>query len=415
MKQRGSLLILAAFLAIGALLVFWKTRREGASEQEARRATADPTAPGPSVGEARSSVPMERVVLPVLYSSEKEEWLREAVAEFEKDHPSLDVQLEAKGSLEAVRALLAGDKRPVLWGPADSLAVNLLTAQWQLTKGNDPLVRDGSRWPRSLLLTPLVFVAWESRAKTLLSYASNGSGATELTWMRLREAVSSKKGWAGLGGDPGWAYVKFGHTDPTKSNSGLQALVLMAYGFYGRQTGLAVPDVTSQRFQDFVRAIEAGRRAQDFAAASTGPFMENFIRQGPSLYDFVVVYEATAIAEIPRAAGRWEPLRIFYPSINVWSDHPMCLLDGEWVTPAQRTAAAQLVDYLMTPAVQQHALRHGFRPGNLDVPVISQDSDNPFNRYRDVGVRVDVPRIANPPDGLVLQALLQTYQRNSSN
>ena len=93
----------------------------------------------------------------------------------------------------------------------------------------------------------------------------------------------------------------------------------------------------------------------------------------------------------------------------------MCLLDGEWVTPSQRSAAAQLVDYLMSPAVQQRALWQGFRPGNLDVPVVTQDSDNPFHRYRDVGVRVEVPRIAAAPDGAVLQALLQTFQRNAPN
>jgi ABC-type glycerol-3-phosphate transport system substrate-binding protein len=401
MGQKVSVVLLIGFLVVGALLVVAKTRRdEAASPVAVETQPRQPSEAGP---------PAARVVVPLLYSSEKEDWLRDAVAEFAKTHPEIDVRLQAKGSLEAVRAILAGDEKPVLWSPADSLAVNLLTTQWKLVKGADPLVRDGTTWPRTLLLTPLVFVAWESRAKLLLG------GATELTWARLREAVGSKRGWAGLGGDPAWAYVKFGHTDPSKSNSGLQALALMAYDFYGKQNGLTIPDVTAQRFQDFVKAIESGRRAQDFASSSTGPFMENFIRQGPSLYDAIVVYEATAIAELPRASGRWEPLRIFYPSINLWSDHPACLLDADWVTPAQRQAATVLVDYLMSPAVQQQALRRGFRPGNLDIPVVTQDSDNPFRRYHDVGVRVEVPRIAASPSGDTLQALLQTFERNAPN
>ena len=73
----------------------------------------------------------------------------------------------------------------------------------------------------------------------------------------------------------------------------------------------------------------------------------------------VVVYESLAIAEVPRAAGRWEPLRIFYPNINLWNDHPACLFDAEWVTPEQRNAAGLLVDYLMSPAVQKDALKRG--------------------------------------------------------
>jgi hypothetical protein len=420
MKQATSIVILAIFLVVGAGLVFLRARRdEGGATSPATASALASQGGSPSQGGAASQgspsqgspsrPPAARVTLPVLYSSEKEEWLRAAVTDFQKTHPEIDVKLEPKGSLEAVRLLLSGEVKPVLWTPADSLAVNLLASESKLAKGVDLVVHDGTRWPRPLVLTPMVFVAWESRAKALVG------SATELPWQRLATAVSSKKGWAGSGGNAAWGYVKFGHTDPSKSNSGLQALTLMAYGFYDRVDGLSVPDVTAPRFQDFLKALETGRRAQDFAASSTEPFVENFIRQGPSLYDVIAVYEATAIAEIPRAAGRWEPLHVFYPNVDIWSDHPICLLNGDWITPEQREAAATLVDYLMTAPVQQRALEYGFRPGNLDVPVVTQDSNNPFNRYRDLGVRIDVPRIATSPDGAVLQSLLQTYQRNAPN
>ena len=403
MKQRASVLVLVAFLLIGSVLVYLKVRSGTPSPDS--DASAKPSSS--SVASAPSAGP--KIALPFLYSTEKEEWVKESVAAFEKEHPEIDVQLEGKGSLEAVRMLLSGEKKPVLWSPADRLAVNLLTVQWQLAKNNDPLVRDGTKWPRSQLLTPLVFVAWESRAKVLLGKD------TELEWKNLDDAVGSKKGWAGLGGNPAWAYVKFGHTDPTKSNSGLQALTLMAYGFYDRQNGLGIADVTAQPFQDFVKTIEAGHQAQDFSAASTGTFMQNLIRQGPSLYDVAVVYEALAISEVPRAVGRWEPLRVFYPNINLYNDHPLCLFSTEWVTPEQAQAANLLGDFLMSVPVQQAALRHGYRPGNLDVPVVTSDPENPFNKYKSIGIRIDIPRVAQPPDGAVLQALLQTYQRNTSN
>ena len=402
MKQKAGIIVLAAFLLLGGLLVFLKARSgndaprpDSQSSTKASGAPATPTA--------------ARVALPFLYSTEKEEWLKQAVAEFSKEHPEIDVQLEGKGSLDAVRALLAGEKKPVLWSPGDSLAVNLLTVQWQLAKTVDPLVREGQTWPRSLLLTPLVFAAWESRAKVLLGKEQ------EFSWKKLDDAVASKKGWAGLGGESGWGYVKFGHTDPSKSNSGLQALALMGYGFYDKVNGLQTADVIAAPFQEFIKTIEAGRNTADFAAGSTGTFMQNWIRQGPSLYDVVVVYEALAISEVPRAVGRWEPIRIFYPNINLWNDHPLCLLNTEWVTPEQKKAAAVLADYLMSVPVQKQALMRGYRPGNLDVPVITNESDNPFNKYKDIGIKLDVPRIASPPDGATLQALIQTYQRNLSN
>ncbi|MFI5302131.1 MAG: substrate-binding domain-containing protein [Polyangiales bacterium] len=402
MNQKTGVILALFFLVLGGALVMMR-RPKSESEPNLTAVSASAT---PS---AQPVLAENRVKLPVLFSTEKEEWIREAVAGFSKLHPEIDVQLEGKGSLDSVRALLAGERKPVLWSPADSLAVNLLSTQWQMQKSVDPVVHDGTTWPRSLLLTPLTFVAWDSRAKVLLGKES------ELRWKHLEEAVASKKGWAGLGGDPAWAFVKLGHTDPSKSNSGLQALVLMAYGFYDRQAGLTVADVTAQPFQDFVKAIEAGRQGQDFGAASTGTFMQNLVRQGPSLYDVAIVYESLAISEIPRAQGRWESLRVLYPNINLWSDHPLCLLEGDWVTPAQKKAAVLLADYLMSPAVQRAALKRGFRPGNLDVPVITTDTDNPFNKYKDLGVRVDVPRIAKAPEGAVLQALLQVYQRNLGN
>jgi hypothetical protein len=400
MKQYLSVVILVAFLALGGLLVFLNARHRNGTGTTDAHAGATPGA---------STAAGERTTISLLYSTEKEEWLREAVEGFNRTHPNVQVELEGMGSLEAVRALLAGEKRPTLWSPADSLAVNLFSTQWSLAHSTDALERDGTRWPRSMLLTPLVFAIWESRARVLLGTE------TELRWQRLRDAVAARDGWRGLGGDPAWAYVKFGHTDPLRSNSGLQALVLMAYGFYDRQNTLAVPDVTAQPFQDFVRALETGRQRQDFGAASSGTFMQNMVRQGPSLYDVAVVYEALAIADIPRAQGRWENLRVYYPNINLWSDHPLCLFHADWVTPAQHAAADALADYLMSPDVQRLALRRGFRPGNLDVPVLTQDPDNPFHRFHDLGIRVDVPRVATPPDGAVIQALLQTYQRNSGN
>ena len=126
-----------------------------------------------------------------------------------------------------------------------------------------------------------------------------------------------------------------------------------------------------------------------------------------------VYTEALAISEVPRAVGRWENIRVFYPNINLWNDHPLCLLDTEWVTPEQKAAAKLLADYLMTPKVQQAALKRGYRPGNLDVPVITADTDNPFNKYKDIGIKVDVNRIAAAPDGAVLEHLMQTFTRNT--
>src|ERR1700682_481011 len=102
MGQKASIVILVGFLLAGGLLVLLKTRG-----QDTNRTAADPAAGSIAVTAASGPVahPAQRIALPVLYSSEKEEWLRTSVGEFEKAHPEIEVRLQAKGSLEAVRAL----------------------------------------------------------------------------------------------------------------------------------------------------------------------------------------------------------------------------------------------------------------------------------------------------------------------
>ena len=66
----------------------------------------------------------------------------------------------------------------------------------------------------------------------------------------------------------------------------------------------------------------------------------------------------------------------------------------------------------MSAPVQRMALQHGYRPRNLDVPVLTNDPDSPFEKYASVDVRVDVPRVVNAPTRDVLLAITRTYARS---
>ena len=112
----------------------------------------------------------------------------------------------------------------------------------------------------------------------------------------LGQAMKVPEGWGKIAGQPGWGLFKFGHTDPNKSNSGLQMLVLMAYEFSGKQRGLTVRDIAEQRFQDWLRSFERGiTRHGSSLSHSTGTLMEEMVLRGPSQYDCLVVYENLAI------------------------------------------------------------------------------------------------------------------------
>jgi len=395
MKPKSAIVI--GFLAAVAAILYFAVVKHAPSAPAAPvagTASGAPVVPGPAG---------PTVELTFEYSTEKKDWLEAAIAEFQRANPQIRVKLVGKGSLDSANAILDGVDQPVLWSPADSLVANLLASDWQTKHQAALFPTTGDAAPQPLLLTPLVFVVWEERAKVL------EPGATgELSWKTIHKAVSSPKGWAGLGGKPAWGFVTLGHTDPNKSNSGLQSVALMAYEYFNTTSGLTVEQLLDPKFQAFVKDIERG--VQRFEA-STGTFMTDMIRFGPSKYDIAVVYESLAVAQLENAQGRWGSLHIYYPPVTIWSDHPVVVLDAPWVTPAQKQAAARLISYLRSTPVQATALRFGFRPADTSVAIKTSDAANPFTKSAQYGLSLELPPAAQAPEGPVVRNLLMMWSR----
>jgi hypothetical protein len=385
-KAKGVILILLA----GALIAIYLSMR-------GRPGVEQKPAPVSSPAPATPTVELEMV-----YGTEKEAWLRAAVESFHAAHPEVKIKLTGKGSLDSAQAILDGTLKPVIWSPADSLVLNLLAADWQ-TKNAKALFGTGDDEPQPVLLTPLVFAVWEDRAAALRK-----AGKGQLTWATIRKAVSSNKGWPAVGGKAEWGFIKLGHTDPTRSNSGLQALLLMTLEFYGKTSGLRVEDLLADKYQTYVRDIERGVTRFE---SSTGTFMTDMVRFGPSKYDIAVVYESLAIAQLENAQGRWGNLRVEYPKVTLWSDHPVALLQAEWVTPAQAAAARMFISHLHSRPVQQQALSYGFRPADPAVPINTADAQNPFTRLSRYGLHPQVPPVAAPASAPVVRNLLTLWTR----
>jgi ABC-type molybdate transport system substrate-binding protein len=388
MKPTAKLAIVGAFV-IAAIAIVMFARNTTKTTAPADRGKPEPVATATTE-------------ITFVYSTEKKDWIEAATADFAKAHPELKVTLVGKGSLEAAQSILDGQLQPTVWSPADSMAMNLLATDWQ-AKNHAPIVAaSGDDAPQPIVLTPLVFVCWEDRADVLLK-ASKG----HMSWKAISKAVTSPQGWPAIGGQGKWGFVKLGHTDPTKSNSGLEALYLMSLEYTGKSK-LAVEDLLDAKYQDFVKGIEKGvTKFED----STGTFMTDMVRFGPSKYDLAVVYESLAISELANAAGRWGKLKVYYPSTTIWSDHPIALLAGSWVTPAQQKGARQLIAYLKSKPAQRRALEFGFRPADTSVPIVTQDPQNPFTRLAADGITVDVPPAAETPDGTVVRNLMMMWSR----
>src|SRR5260221_11303639 len=64
------------------------------------------------------------------------------------------------------------------------------------------------------------------------------------------------------------------------------------------------------------------------------------------------------------------PVVAIYPKEGTfWSDHPVGVVEREWVTPAHREAADAYIKFLLDRPQQERAMAFGFRPSDPQVPL----------------------------------------------
>lgn len=378
----------------GALRPAWN--EENSPDSESRSAPA----PAP-----------EPVLVNIAYGTEKRKWLEAALEDYRKTPAGQGVRINllGMGSVEGANAVLDGPKpseaphEPIhVWSPASSAYRDVLVTEWRIKHGGSPILAADN-----LALTPMVFVMWKPRYQAFVKHFGT------VNFRNLGQAMNESEGWGKIAGQPEWGLFKLGHTDPNRSNSGLQALVLMAYEFAGKQRGLTVRDIAAERFQEWLRSFERGiTRHGSSLTHSTGTLMEQMVLRGPSQYDCLVVYENLAFDYMQAAIQRWGTdgeFYVAYPDPNVWNEHPYYILDVPWSDNRQRKAAADFLKFLMSVPVQRRALEHGFRPGNPEVPVNSPES--PLVRSQKYGFKLSLPVISEPPTGDVTMNLLGSFRR----
>jgi serine/threonine-protein kinase len=378
------------------------TRELGGSRREPPESAAVGAESAGRANALTPTTPADPVEINLTFGTEKQQWLEEATAEF-RNGPGrgVVVNLHPMGSMEGARAILNGPK-PVpfhVWSPASSAYRELFEREWLTGHDNQPISKS-----ENLALTPMVFVMWKSRREPFIKkYA-------RLNFRTIAEAMRDREGWSTIAQRREWGRFNFGHTHPTRSNSGLLTLVLMAYEFAGKERNLDHRDIAEPRFQEWLRTFEQGvARHGGSLTSSTGTLMREMVLRGPSQYDCLLIYENLAIDYLDEARDRWGELHVDYPDPNLWNDHPFYILDVPWSDARQRAAAAEFLKFLMSERIQRHALEHGFRPGNPSVSVRFPES--PLIKNAAHGLKIDLPRMCQPPKNEVLQELLASFQR----
>jgi len=353
--------------------------------------------------------PANTITLNFTYSTEKSTWMQAVADTFHSkgmsyNNKSIQVVLDERGSVDGQARILSGEINPAAWSPASFLELNQLSANWQQQhNGADIIINNGDLLPKSLVFSPLVFAVWADRARVLL----NKYG--KIDWPAVHSAVTLKNGWSDIAGNPAWQLVKSGQTRPDQSNSGLLTITLLAYAADNEQRDLTVDQLNTAQFKQYFKDIE---NAVNAFGRSSGTFLQNVvIQQGPAQYDIVTTYENLVLTLESQAISRQhQQLQLFYPSVNILSDHPFAILQAKGVTNEQRMAARVFREFLLATEQQKVALSSGFRPTNPNVQVTDNVPGNVF-RGQPAGITISpqLQSLAQAPSGVVINKLLQAW------
>jgi Ca-activated chloride channel family protein len=298
------------------------------------------------------------------YGSEKEDWIREVTERFNAaglrtaSGRVIQVEAVAQGSGELVEDLLSGARQAHLTSPASMAFLKLGNAQSRTRTGKD-LVGE----TRNLVLSPVVIALWRPMAEAL---GWGRQPAQGVGWGDILTQAKDPRGWAAHG-HPEWGAFKLGHTHPEYSNSGLISLLAEAYAGAGKKAGLSMEDVRRPEVSRYVSGIES---AIVHYGSSTGFFGKRMFEGGPGYLSAAILYENMVIESYDPKYRLPFPIVAVYPKEGTfWSDHPVGVVEREWVTPEHREAAKRYVDYLLERPQQEAALRFGFRPSAVEIPL----------------------------------------------
>ncbi|NLF10973.1 MAG: ABC transporter substrate-binding protein [Anaerolineaceae bacterium] len=337
------------------------------------------------------------------------EWVQEAARQFNAESHTLDgrgIQVTvapmdgytARGRYERDEM----DPLPTAWVPDSRYLVELVNASFVERLGRDVFLTDGEYRTRPLAISLLAWGIYDSRAQVLEEQFG------EISWETIHDAAMAPGGWAELGGQGDWGYFKLAISNPRKNISGLAAMVAAAGEYYDK-TNITVEDVTNPEFQEWLREIMSS-----MSDLSGGTYtVADLALFGYTTGDAGQLLESDLLVNMQGIQSRWsDPLRIYYPEYVSWFDFPFTIWMGPETSAAEKNAALEFEQYLLTPEVQQAALAYGLRPANPDVPITGQNSL--FDQWASQGVLGVVPRTTamRSPDRDVLQALLRWFDLN---
>lgn len=322
---------------------------------------------------SNSDVPSGANELQFITSASKKGWIVEQIEKFNAlPTTKTPVVLKSVETREAMHQILDGKAKPALWSPSSVIWADRLAEAY---KGKTILDTGDAQSYRTILRTPLVFLTTKPKARFLRPLLSSPN-----VWSNIRDLSNSKK--------VPWGNFKWAHADPLNANSGMLALALILadYAEKTNQGGAIETVANSTGFINYLKALERKIVYNTAVEKGSSALVKSFA-EDPSRYDFIVAYEANALEEVAKNAD----LAVIYPTPTANAENAVAVLDGDWLSPAQKSGARDFLQYLAQPEAARDALKEHFRP------LRGASLGGEIARYSENGFRQSYSAIELPP------------------
>lgn len=159
--------------------------------------------------------------------------------------------------------------------------------------------------------------------------------------------------------------IHYVHTAPTRSNSGLQALIQQ----FVSVTGKRPEDITL----DDVKAATAGVTVIQSHVTryglSTSSLAQSMVQNGTYWASVGSVYESSVVAVNAKLPPGQEKYQAIYPRSTYTSNMRAFVSDGPWVSADEKEAAKKVLGLLVSKDYQVLAANSGLRPALPGIPL----------------------------------------------
>ncbi|MFW9819581.1 MAG: hypothetical protein ACFFE5_08220, partial [Candidatus Thorarchaeota archaeon] len=158
---------------------------------------------------------------------------------------------------------------------------------------------------------------------------------------------------------------------------------------------LTFSNLTDLSNQQWLKEFESSAVVYGTSTGFLARYMKN---EGPTALNIALLYE-NLIRDISSTATGGKIIAVYPEEGTLYSDHPFCILNAEWISPQQKIVAESFLDFLNKNETVISALEYGFRPIDPSIPLDPEVFNYDTNG---IAFNLTVPELSTPVDGDVL-------------